>query len=404
MKFVENSRPNRRRLGFDFFFGCFVLSLLLGMSAASEWMSFESFNVDTARQPVKWQWAQNLLYRPLSSSVEQFDNREPLNQFSFNEAFESKIADGPTIISRPNFVASVGHVYHYQVEVSPASSEMSFVLTSDMDELDINSTTGLIRWIPAATQTGEVAVDVECFDENGNGSRQSFRVLVSQNDHLLGTDQHGRDMINVIADGARTALLSGLIAASLSTLIGLLIGGLSGYDTGKLDAILTYLSNVLQSVPFLVIAFLVAVISRFSSSAIMLVVGLVLFPRLADPLKAKIKSFKNRQFVEAAIELGLSKSKILWHEIVWFNCRHLIFSHFAHAFSFALLIEVTLSYLQLGTKLPGISWGSILLEGRSRLSDGDYGAIVLASIMIVITVMGFNLLAYGANKAFATRE
>ena len=136
----------------------------------------------------------------------------------------------------------------------------------------------------------------------------------------------------------------------------------------------------------------------------MVVVGLVLLPETTRTIADRVRGFRDRQFVEAARELGIPDRSILWREIVWYNLRPLLLAQVARTFGFAILMEVTLSYFTLGHR-RGTSWGSLLLEGKNWLGSGLGGPwmLVFPAAAIVLAVSGFRMIEAGISRRYGGR-
>jgi peptide/nickel transport system permease protein len=147
--------------------------------------------------------------------------------------------------------------------------------------------------------------------------------------------------------------------------------------------------------------FLAAVIFRYNIFWIMAVVGVIWFPRVANAVKARVRSLKERQFVEASRELGLRDWEILWRDIVWLNARPQLLLQASYGFVFAIIVEVTLSYLRLGIQVPTVSWGNLLYEGKNQMVVHDaYWPVVLPAVAIIVSISAFYLIADGISRLY----
>jgi peptide/nickel transport system permease protein len=358
-------------------------------------------------QPPQWTLFQRLLHHP----------EQPLKTVTVADAFgideasyeETKEETSPVSIhSRPTYTAVLGQPYVYQVQVSTANTQVQFDLDARPEGMEINPATGRIEWVPATDMRPQRAIRVEVIafePTQGVGQKQTFMLSLSRYVHPLGTDGVGRDMLAALVLGTRWTLLPGLIVAFLSTVLGVLLGGLSGYYRGSIDMILTFIVDVVESFPALVLIFLAAAILNFSIYPIMVVVGIVWFPRVARAIRDKVLSLKAQQFVEAAKELGLRDAEILWKDIIWYNARYLVLAQIFYAFAFAVLVEVTLSYVNLlGRQADEVSWGYLLVEGKSKLFEGAYGLTFFPALAIVITITGLYLIGDNLSRIYTVKE
>ena len=207
--------------------------------------------------------------------------------------------------------------------------------------------------------------------------------------------------------GTRWTVGPGLIAVSVSLLLGLLLGGLAGYYEGRVDAALGYITHLSEAFPALVLLFLAAVIfhyDQYGLAPVMVVLGIVLAPGVAREVKAKVKTLKAQQFIEASQELGLSDAHILWKDIVWYNARSLLLSRAFYGFALAIALEVTLSYLRLGIQEPGGSWGIMIFSGRDLLNSHGYWLLFFPAVATVLAMAGYFLLGNGLVQMLRTKK
>jgi len=305
----------------------------------------------------------------------------------------------PRITSRPHYTAVVGEPYQYEVQVQSDGSQSRFELEERPSGMKIDAS-GRIQWTPRESVEPEVDVEVRVLNDEDWGTRQRFTVHVSETSHPLGTEKRGRDMGAALLLGARWALLPGCVAVLVSMVLGGLVGGLAGYYEGSTRLGLTYTSSVTEALPSLVIFFLAALIFQRNIFWIMGVVGLLRAPRVASAVKSKVESLKARQFVEAARELGLRDRVILWRDIVWYNARPQLLLQASYGFVFAIIVEVTLSYLRLGIEAPAISWGNLLSAGRGQLASHVYWPVILPALAIILAVGAFYFLADGIGRRY----
>lgn len=354
---------------------------------------------------------QSLLYHPENrlKPVSKKQETDPLIGARFLKTSTAAQENGPdarpSILSRPSYTAVIGTSYQYDLQaVMPPGGDGSGALTYELaggpPGMSVDLESGRLTWTPEPAQQGKHTVSVSAYSQEGPGMQQTFEVYVSKTAHPLGTDWRGRGMGAALSLGARWALLPGCIAALMSMLLGTLVGGLAGYYEGAMDRLLSYALSLTEAVPSLVLLFLAAVIFRYDLFLVMLVVGVILFPQVATAVKSKVQSLKARQFVESSRELGLRDRVILWRDIVWYNARPQLLLQASGAFVFAIIVEVTLSYLNLSLQNE-VSWGNLLKEGKEpMLNQSLYGPVVLTALAIVVAVAAFYLLADGVRRRY----
>ncbi len=362
------------------------------------------------RQPPQGLLFQRLLYQPPVEVTPYSEGSLPGSFSTLNDAAadatETQAAAGAyTITSRPRFTAVVGRRYRYQVRADglPADARHRLLAAPPGMTIDAN---GLIEWTPETTQAGGRGhpVEVAVIAPDGQGMRQAFTVIASERAHLMGTDEAGRDLGAALLLGTRWTVLPGMIAVAVSLLLGLLFGGLAGYYEGRTDAALSYLARLSETVPALLLLFLAAVIFRYNLYPVMAVLGLVLFPGVARGVKTHVLTLKARQFIEAARELGLSDTEILWKDIIWHNARPFLLTRVFYGFALAVVVEVTLSYLNIGILPPAVSWGTMMLEGRTLIGNQQYWLAFFPAIATIIAAGGYFLLGRGLEKRYRVKK
>ncbi len=259
--------------------------------------------------------------------------------------------------------------------------------------LEIDTATGRLGGTPG--ESGKFEVMLEGRLESGQLARQTFTLFVDDRTMWLGADERGLDLVRRTLLTGRALLLPGLLAVLVGVGGGVLLGAFAGFYPGPLRAGLRVLTLLLQSVPGTLLLFIGAVISGFSTFVAMIVVGLLLLPETANAIRERVERFCERDFVEAARELGQPDRVILWNEIIWYNARTLILARVTQAFVFAILAEVTLAYVGLVDANNEVGLGKLLLDGRKAILDGPAGTQVIAVVAIVtllLVISGFSLM------------
>ena len=216
--------------------------------------------------------------------------------------------------------------------------------------------------------------------------------------HLLGTDFMGRDILSRLIIGIQAYFLPGLLAIGIALVLGTCFGVLAGYWGGGLDTAATYLSNLLNSFPRLVLILLLVAAFKPDIYLVMAVVGITNIPTVASLIKSKIQFLKQKNFIEAATALGLKNAAIIFKHILWHNCRSVLIIQATLGMAEAILIETSLSYLGFGVQEPTPSWGNMVQSGANYFMQGKFWPSTAPALTILLTIMGFHLLGDGLNN------
>ncbi len=216
--------------------------------------------------------------------------------------------------------------------------------------------------------------------------------------YMLGTDYLGRDTLTRVILGIQAYFLPGLMAVLIALCLGALLGILSGYYEGIADVVVTYLNNLIDSFPRLVLILLVVASFKPDIYIIMLIIGITGAPVVATHIKGKIIFLRQRNFVESAVAAGIPERSIILKHILWYNCRALLIIQATLAMGEAILIETSLSYLGFGVQEPTPSWGNMVQAGSNYLMQGQFWPSTIPALAILFTILGFHLLGDGLNN------
>jgi peptide/nickel transport system permease protein len=222
--------------------------------------------------------------------------------------------------------------------------------------------------------------------------------------HLLGTDFMGRDMLSRLIVGIQAYFLPGLLAVFIALVLGTLLGVLAGYRSGRSDTAITYITNLVDSFPRLVLILLVVAAFKPDIYYIMLVVGLTNVPLVASHIRGKILFLKEKNFIEADTALGLPTSTIIVKHILWQNCRSLLIIQATLGMAEAILMETSLSYLGFGVQEPVPSWGNMVQAGANYFMQGKFWPSTAPALAILVTILGLHLLGDGLNNILEEKK
>ena len=217
----------------------------------------------------------------------------------------------------------------------------------------------------------------------------------------LGTDQLGRDILSGLFYGARIALLVGGVATLGAIAIGVIIGALAGYFGGWVDDVLMRVTEAFQTIPNFVLLLTLVAILGSKIEWITLAIGIVSWTAPARMVRAAFRSLRNREFVDAARNLGVANTSLIFREILP-NALPPIIVYASVIMALSILLESALAFLGLGDPNYA-SWGNMIGQGRAVLRTAWYCAAI-PGIAIVLTVLSFSLLGEGLNDARNPRQ
>lgn len=227
-------------------------------------------------------------------------------------------------------------------------------------------------------------------------------LLPPSSTHWMGTDGLGRDVFSRMLFGARISLMVGIVAVGIATLIGIVLGSISGYYRGWVDVLIMRLVDVMLSIPsfFLILA----VIAFLTPSIwnIMIVIGLTSWMGVTRLVRAEFLSLRGREFVMASETLGARDGRLIFKHLLPNSLTPIIVSSVLGVAS-AVLVESGLSFLGLGVQAPQASWGNILTDGKEYI-EFAWWLSLFPGLAILITVLGYNLLGEGLRDALDPRS
>ncbi len=209
-------------------------------------------------------------------------------------------------------------------------------------------------------------------------------------EHLVGTDQLGRDLLSRIIFGARTALGISLTSTGLAGLIGLLLGIIAGYGPRWLDAVLVLCFDSVTSLPMIMLALAVITLLGPGTGTLIFVIVLVSIPGYARFIRAQTLSLARSDFILAAQVMDASHARIILIHLLP-NVVGPLLIVLSMDIPVVIMLEAGLSYLSLGVKPPTPSWGNILYDGYVSLRQSPF-MVVIAGIPLVLATLGFTFL------------
>lgn len=209
-------------------------------------------------------------------------------------------------------------------------------------------------------------------------------------DYLLGTDALGRDVLSRIIYGARTSLTVGALAVLLGGAVGVALGLLAGYLQGPVDTVLGRLADIQQTLPFIVLILAVVAAVGPSKTNLILVLGIGSWVYYYRLVRGEVQSVRRRPYIEAAVAVGASKSRILLHHVLPNVLTSVIIAITLYV-PHVILYEAALSFLGLGVPPPEPTWGRIIAEGREYVETA-WWISVFPGLVLMATVLAVNTL------------
>jgi peptide/nickel transport system permease protein len=221
-------------------------------------------------------------------------------------------------------------------------------------------------------------------------------------EHLLGTDEYGRDLLSRVIYGSRTALMSILVADGIALVLGSALGLVAGFYAGKTDSLIMRLMDVLLAFPYLLLALIIVAALGPSLLNSMIAIGIVYTPQYARLIRGQVLAVKAQDFVQAAEALGAGRMRLM--------LRHILPNSFTPILVMATLQAGTvvvetagLSFLGLGAQPPSPDWGATLADGQGYFLTAWWIA-TFPGLAILIVVLGFNLLGDALRDHFDPRR
>jgi len=217
--------------------------------------------------------------------------------------------------------------------------------------------------------------------------------------HPLGTDSSGRDVMARLLTAGQVSLSVGVVAVTIYTVIGTILGSFSGYYGGKVDAIIMRLADIVLSFPSLILIITVVSVLGPSIYNIMLVIGLLGWPPIARIVRALFLSLREREFVLASRTIGVPNVRIIFRHILP-NAIAPVIVAATFGMANAILLEAGLSFLGLGVQPPTPSWGNMLTDAQSlTVLESMPWLWIPPGMMIALAVLSINFIGDGLRDA-----
>ncbi len=227
-----------------------------------------------------------------------------------------------------------------------------------------------------------------------------FGIPKGPNGHFwFGSDELGRDLFIRVLYGARVSLTVGFVSTAIELALALVVGLIAGYIGGVVDSLLSRIVDVILSVPFLLVGIALAVSLGASEALVIAVIVFFGWPYLARIIRGQVISLKQQEFVLAARSLGASQTWIMFRELLP-NVLGLSLTYATLFIPINILSEATFSYLGVGIQEPQPSWGTMLSEATTYVTQGAaWWYMAFPGMALLVTVLAFNLFGDGLRDA-----
>ncbi|WMM25955.1 ABC transporter permease [Tissierella sp. MB52-C2] len=239
------------------------------------------------------------------------------------------------------------------------------------------------------------------YDEVAIKMNTSIRLQGPSKDHILGTDELGRDIFARIIHGARVSLQVGIIAVGIAIIIGGTLGAIAGFYGGKFDNIIMRAMDIFLAIPSILLA--IAIVSALGTSMLnlMIAVGISSIPSYARIVRASVLSIKDQEYIEAARAIGAKDTRIILKHILPNSLAPIIVQGTLGVAS-AILSTAGLSFIGLGIQKPAPEWGAMLSSGKDFIRQA-WHVTTFPGIAIMLTILSLNLLGDGLRDALDPR-
>jgi len=233
--------------------------------------------------------------------------------------------------------------------------------------------------------------------ERWDGQNLSQSLQPPSQDHLLGTDALGRDILSRLIYGARISLWLGFFSVSGSTVVGSLLGLVAGYFGSWVDAVISRIFDIVLAFPSILLSIAIVTILGPGLENALMAIAIIGVPTYGRLIRSRVISVKQEEYILRARVLGMSNSRILFRHVLPNSITPVIVQGTLD-FARAVTAAASLGFLGLGAQPPTPEWGAMIAESRQYLITA-YWTVLFPGLTIMLTVFGFNLFGDGLRDA-----